>query len=551
MMQMWKKEARSLIFKTFTKPVVLLLTWQFIGTTIYYMLLPFVLVYNSKGASGVYISLTFSIINILSPVAGYLGDLKYTRFRLLKCGTIFTIAATGILLSTCLSLIVVRTTNSLQNAGLRYFMIPAIFVIITYTLGYIIFTANFIQFSVDQLRDAPTGCCVLFLHMLLWTNSLSNTIANSMFIPWKNDSVTIYKQPFVNISLSSVYTLLASYFIILLFSIIVLCVANRKHKWFVTDKIRGNPYKLVANVLLFALRHKSPIRRSAFTFCEDELPSRIDFSKRRYGGPYSTDQVENVKVLFNILKVLFSSGPAFFLEFAAIIISSVHHFIITDIKQYFSSYYLNSDLLSSLFIILTLPLYVFFIKPLLNKCAPMFKFNYFKRIGLSIFTLTIFFVMYLLYDGLAYEVNSNHYSPFKNCTTSNSSAVLNWSIVHIPQMYLTIILTILFALYQMLLYISVWELICSQSPQNMKGLLFGLLFGIRAFFQSLSVLLLVPFNYHWKSTILRCRTGYSLLNVSVGIITLMLFGICARKYKYRKRDDICNVYKFAEDYYSK
>ena len=124
-------------------------------------------------------------------------------------------------------------------------------------------------------------------------------------------------------------------------------------------------------------------------------------------------------------------------------------------------------------------------------------------------------------------------------------------IVHNLQLYLTILLTILLALYQMLLYISVWELICSQSPQNMKGLLFGLLFAIRTFFPSLSVLL-VPFIFHWKSTILECRTGYSLfLNVSFGIVTLMLFGVCARKYKYRKRDDICNVYKFAEDYYSK
>ena len=128
-MQMWIKEIRSLIFKTFTKPVIMLLTWHFIGTTIYCMLLPFILVYINKGASGVYVSLAFSIINILSPVAGYFGDLKYTRFRLLKCGTIFTIAATSILLATCLSLIVVGTTNPHRNAGLWFFMTPAIFVI--------------------------------------------------------------------------------------------------------------------------------------------------------------------------------------------------------------------------------------------------------------------------------------------------------------------------------------------------------------------------------------------------------------------------------------
>ena len=82
----------------------------------------------------------------------------------------------------------------------------------------------------------------------------------------------------------------------------------------------------------------------------------------------------------------------------------------------------------------------------------------------------------------------------------------------------------------------------------MKSLLFGLLFAIRALYQSLSVVLLVPIIYHWKSTILGCRTGYSLINVSVGIITLILFGVCASKDKYRKGDDICHVYKFAEDY---
>ena len=194
---------------------------------------------------------------------------------------------------------------------------------------------------------------------------------------------------------------------------------------------------------------------------------------------------------------------------------------------------------------------MFFIKPLWEKCAFTLTLNYFKRIGLSIFTRTIFFVMYLLYDGLAYEYDSNHYGLFKYCTTSNSSSILNLSIVYIPQEYMLILQTNLFALSHVLLYISVWELIRSQSLENMKGFLSGLLFAIRAFFQSLSVLLLVPIVYHWKSTILGCRTGYSLLNLSVGIVTLMLFGVCARKYRYRKRDDICNVYKFAEDYYSK
>jgi len=85
----------------------------------------------------------------------------------------------------------------------------------------------------------------------------------------------------------------------------------------------------------------------------------------------------------------------------------------------------------------------------------------------------------------------------------------------------------------------------------MKGLLFGLLLAVRAFMHFLAVLLLVLFVFYWKSTVVGCRTGYSFLNTLVGIMTLLLYGFTAQKYKYRKRDDICNVYQFAEDYFSK
>ena len=163
-------------------------------------------------------------------------------------------------------------------------------------------TTKLFQFSADQLHDAPTRCCVLFLHMLLWTNSLSKTVAICTFIQHTNQTAVILSlQPLVRARQFRTYKLLASLLLILLSSIIILLVAQWKHEWFVTDKIRGNPYKLLIIVLLFALKHKSPIRGSASMFCVDKLLSRIDFSKR-CGGPYSTDQVEDFKVLLNIQK---------------------------------------------------------------------------------------------------------------------------------------------------------------------------------------------------------------------------------------------------------
>ena len=97
----------------------------------------------------------------------------------------------------------------------------------------------------------------------------------------------------------------------------------------------------------------------------------------------------------------------------------------------------------------------------------------------------------------------------------------------------------------MLLYIAAWEFICCQSPQHMKGLLFGLFYSIKAFFQLLSAILSYIFF------IFNCHLlGYFLFNLAIGLVSLVIFTVVAHRYKYRKRDDICNIYQYAEDYYS-
>ena len=44
--------------------------------------------------------------------------------------------------------------------------------------------------------------------------------------------------------------------------------------------------------------------RSAFTYCEDELPSRMDFGKSKYGGPFTTEQVEDVKIFLRLIAII-------------------------------------------------------------------------------------------------------------------------------------------------------------------------------------------------------------------------------------------------------
>ena len=77
--------------------------------------------------------------------------------------------------------------------------------------------------------------------------------------------------------------------------VVSLCVGHVNRDWFLLDIARLNPYKLVYKVTKFSCQHKVPIQRSAFTFCEDEIPSGLDLGKAKYGGPFTTEQVEDVK----------------------------------------------------------------------------------------------------------------------------------------------------------------------------------------------------------------------------------------------------------------
>ena len=107
---------------------------------------------------------------------------------------------------------------------------------------------------------------------------------------------------------------LAHPFVIAIILVSLLLIGWWKQNWFNKEPLRrDNPYITIHiyEVLMFARIHKHPPRRSAFTYCDDYIPTRLDFAKQRYGGPFDTKQVESVKTFG---RILFSIGPLFNLE---------------------------------------------------------------------------------------------------------------------------------------------------------------------------------------------------------------------------------------------
>ena len=106
-----------------------------------------------------------------------------------------------------------------------------------------------------------------------------------------------------------------------------------------------------------------------------------------------------------------------------------------------------------------------------------------------------------------------------------------------------------------LIYVTVFEFICSQSPHSMKGLLIGLLYAIKGLYQVLATLLVVPFAVGYTLhpshvTQLSCGFYYYLVNIVVGLIAVAVYVWVAKRYRHRERDEPDNIRRYAEEYYS-
>ena len=175
--------------------------------------------------------------------------------------------------------------------------------------------------------------------------------------------------------------------------------------------------------------------------------------------------------------------------------------------------------------------------PFVNHLVP----SMLKRIGFGIIVTNI-----SLFCTFAMDVALHSHHP-----TSGLDCMFDQpSIIYIFQDITPIsIQRFLSALSSIFIYIALYEFICSQSPHSMKGFLIGMSLAITGLFRFLGAILPIPFS-HIQSSFPSCGMYYYLLNIIIGVFALLIYILVARKYRYRKRDDFCDIYRYAEDYYS-
>ncbi len=335
-----------------------------------------------------------SIIAVFAPMAGLLTDLKYSRYKTVICSSYFLLIEVVLLLLSTTSLLSIAAVKRyyFDVAGFHralgiIFSIIASILLVTIS----VFMINSIRFGMDQLHDSPTEDSILFVHWYVWIYYLCSFIVS---IPW---SFLTYDSHHNDIATNISGFVLVHLVFIAILSLLTfsICVTKRNNMWFMIEPVGINPYKLVYGVFKFAYQHKFPLRRSAFTYCEDEFPSRMDLGKHKYGGPFTTKQVEDVKAFWGILKVVSSIGPIFMLQVATQSIlpyfakhSNVYELNITiankSVKQdiYIEGMarhiIVSNGLLSPLLVVIFVPLYLGLIRPHISYYIP----GMLKRIGL-------------------------------------------------------------------------------------------------------------------------------------------------------------------------
>ena len=151
------------------------------------------------------------------------------------------------------------------------------------------------------------------------------------------------------------------------------------HKWLDTCDKTGNPIKLIYGVLNYARNTKYPWLRIAFTYIDEEQPSRLDLGKHKFGGPFTEEGVEDVKTLFRLMPLLVAIvGSAF--NFNELYDQYALHAIQTTIPMVGCVENLQSDVIYIATIIL-IPVYQFIVYPLIKGYVP----SMLKTMGAGIF----------------------------------------------------------------------------------------------------------------------------------------------------------------------
>ena len=417
------------------------------------------------------------------PLFGLLADVWIGRYKAILIGIVL-----------CFIAWIIGGIGFMADKYYSYNIIIVVAYSIVYILeypGYACFTANIIQYNIDQLVGASADelNSVIYWH----TGMEQITLILIYLLQCTFNGTFLTLGVFIASGVSVSLVLVSHSFF--------------KHKLENISLIK-NPIKLIVRVLCYARKHKYPENRSALTYWEEEAPSRLDLGKDKYGGPFTEEEVEDVKTVFRMLPIYI----------AVIAYACVDHNRLPSNENSTLYCYLVTEIEYHICSIFLLLLYLYFIRACFYKYIP----SMLTRMSAGLFFCVTTVVSQLV-------INIFMKDQFVN------------KMLFIPQT--------LNSLSFILLYPVSLEFTVAQSPVHMRGVMVGMLYTSWGTGKLINILLKFPFECESQYI---CTSFYYYITKSVLVlIILIVFVILAKRYKYRVRENEVNIVQIVDDHYQK
>ena len=430
------------------------------------------------------------------PIAGWLADARVGRYKVVRCSIwIMWIAA---VLTTVSSV-----TSQLVDAYSRIDTKMQVVLLVFTAIGLGGYQASIVQFGLDQLQDASTIEITSFIVWYIWTTVSARFVTDFGFTCLSEEQNNIIMQLFVCFNLTLALLMLLHY-----------------NYWLLKEPVKENPFRLIYKVIKYAVKQKHPRLRSAFTYCEDNLPSRIDFGKSKYGGPFTTEQVEDVKTSLRLIPVALTGGMLASGLFITNYLRDKVYEVIADFdkletlqtsnaKIKLTECYLNASFshtihYSSLVLIV---IHEVFVYPVFHRCLPQVESLQKVIIGMllqitRVFVLLVYvIVLHLTSEG---QIQCLFTQQKSNLQAQNKTFSYYW--IAIPDFIETISVA--------MLCIGAVEFLSSQTPKNMRGIMIGATYCSLFVSSGVWFVLLIPFTKKssvWGTRTINCGFWLSLI----------------------------------------
>ena len=510
------------------KGAIMVLIWNYLITS--------VLHFSTKKYAdhGILFNVQLVTGGLTLPIAGWLADVYFGRYKVIRWSMWIMWITTVLAIASSIAAHFVHSYNKVNS-----YTIEALMIIMIVGLGG--FQANAILFGIDQLHDASTNEITSFISWFVWSYYGSKVVIDVVLECTQKEyrlTGTLVICTHLSIALSSMFLF--------------------KH-WLVKEPVTQNPFKLVYKVIKYAINNKYPRYRSAFTYCEDDLPSRIDFGKTKYGGPFTTEQVEDVKTFLRMVPIILAGSIllggtiAVFTLRVKIFDQLISSHGVTAISHHncysegsFKYIFIYSGAIA-------ITLHELFFHPVFHRCLAKVSSHRKFLFGLLLHTATIITLMLLeIVARHSYLENTNsnnsitiHCVYYETHGTLSSSLDYRW--MAIPD--------IIYSISIAALGIGAIEFIVAQTPYSMRGLIAGTAYGMFILSAALGIAITIPFTKRlpvWGTGIISCGFWHALLLLVIEVTMGITLTVIMKWYKKRKREDVLpNEHIFAERYYAR